>query len=217
MSSTEQVLSEFIDAWNAGRRPRALEYLARVPDGPERDELAEQIGTWLEIAPTPEYDPGTRAQIRGEPAVRHVFEAVGDDAGLWPAVIPQLRARTGLSIRQIAARLVERFEVGGGSEDRAAEYLERMERGELEAARVSRRLLDALGELLGASGRTLSDAGRLGGAMRPAAAGGALFRAGEDAGEWVARDIEALSRAAMTPAPPEMDELDRLFTGGPEG
>jgi hypothetical protein len=217
MSSTEQVLSEFIDAWNAGRRPRVIEYLGRVPEGAERDALAEQIGTWLEVAPTPAYDPGTRAQIRAEPAVRHVFDAVGEDAGLWPAVIPQLRAGAGLSIREVAVRLIERFDLGAGSEDRAAEYLERMERGELEAARVSRRLLDALGELLGASGRTLADAGRLGGAMRPAAAGGTLFRAGEDAGTWVARDIEALSRAAMTPAPPEMDELDRLFTGGPEG
>ena len=91
-----------------------------------------------------------------------------------------------------------------------------MERGDLEAARVSRRLLDALGELLGASGRTLADAGRVGGAMRPAAAGGTLFRAGEETADWVARDIEALSRAAMTPAPPEMDEVDRLFTGGPD-
>jgi hypothetical protein len=29
-------------------------------------------------------------------------------------------------------------------------------------------------------------------------------------------DIEALSRAALTPAPPPMDELDRLFLGGPD-
>jgi len=217
MSSTEQVLSDFIDAWNAGRRPRAGEYLARVPEGPAREELAEQIGTWLELAPTPAFDEATRAEIRAEPVVQHVLAAVGEDAGLWPQVIPQLRARAGLSVGSLAALLVERFGLGGGSEQRAADYLERMERGELEAARVSRRLLDALGELLGASGRTLSDAGRLGGAMRPAAAGGTLFRADEEAGRWVARDIDALSRAAMSPAPPEMDELDRLFTGGPDG
>jgi hypothetical protein len=216
MSSTEQVLSEFVDAWTAGRRPRVIEYLARVPDGPERDALAEQIGTWLEVAPAPPYDPATRAQIRAEPAVRHVLGAAGEDAGLWPTVLPQLRVNAGLSVPQVAARMVDRFGLGGGTADRAADYLERMERGELEAARVSRRLLDALGELLGASGATLAAAGRLGGAMRPAAAGGTLFRAGEDAGAQVARDIEALSRAAMRPAPPPMDELDRLFTGGPE-
>jgi hypothetical protein len=27
-------------------------------------------------------------------------------------------------------------------------------------------------------------------------------------------DLEALSQAAMAPAPPPMDELDRLFVGG---
>jgi transcriptional regulator with XRE-family HTH domain len=217
MSSPEQVLSEFIDAWNAGRRPRVGEYLARLPEGPGRDDLADQIGTWLERAPAPEHDDATRARIRAEPAVQHVLEAVGGDAGLWPQVIPSLRARAGLSVGELASRLVERFGLARDSEQRTVDYLERMERGELEAARVSRRLLDALGDLLGASGRTLADAGRLGNAMRPAAAGGTLFRAGDEAGEWVARDIEALSVAAMSPAPPPMDEVDRLFVGGPEG
>jgi hypothetical protein len=216
MSTPEQVLSEFIDAWNAGGRPRVREYLERVPDGAARDALADQISTWLELAPAPEHDEAGRAQIRAEPAVRHVLEAVGGDAGLWPQVIPSLRTRAGLSVGEVASRLVGRFGLARESEPRTVEYLERMERGELEAARVSRRLLDALGELLGASGRTLADAGGLGAAMRPAAAGGTLFRAGQDAAEWVARDIETLSRAAMSPAPPPMDEVDRLFVGGPE-
>ncbi|HSD81208.1 MAG TPA: hypothetical protein VLB47_11115 [Solirubrobacteraceae bacterium] len=215
MSTIEKVLSDFIDAWNAGRRPRVLDYLARVPEGSERDELADQLTTWLEVAPTPDYDAPARARIRAEPAVRRVLEAAGDDAGLWPDVIPRLRARAGLSIRELAARLVERLKLGGGDEERAADYLQRLEQGELEPSRVSRRLLDALGELLGVGGATLRDTGGLGGALRPAAAGGTLFRAGAGADEWVVQDIEALSRAALTPAPPAMDELDRLFTGGP--
>ena len=35
----------------------------------------------------------------------------------------------------------------------------------------------------------------------------------------IAEDIDALSRAALAPAPPSspMDELDRLFLGGPNG
>ncbi|MEA2289995.1 MAG: hypothetical protein QOD55_1992 [Solirubrobacteraceae bacterium] len=216
MSTTEQVLSDFIDAWNAGRRPSVREYLSRVPEGAPRDDLADQISTWLEVAPTPDYSDATRAEIRADPVVQHVFDAVGNDAGLWPQVIPQLRARAGLSVAQVATRLVERFGLGGGSQERTADYLERMERGELEPTRVSRRLLDALGELLGASGRTLSDAATFGGGLRPASAGGTLFRAEEGAGDWVAQDIEALSRAAMRPAPAPMDDLDRLFTGGPE-
>jgi hypothetical protein len=214
MSTTDKVLSDFIDAWNAGERPRVREYLSRVPDGAERTELAEQISTWLEVAPAPELSPEARAQVRSEPAVEHVLSAVGDDAGLWPEVIPRLRARAGLSVGQVASRIVARFGLGTGSEERTADYLQRLERGELEPSRVSRRLLDALGELLGTSPGTLREAGRVGGGLRTAAAGGTLFRSEGDAGGWVAQDIEALSRAAMREAPAPMDELDRLFTGG---
>lgn len=215
-TSSDEVLSEFIDAWNAGRRPRVLEYLGRVPEGAGRDELAEQIAAWLEVAPAPELDPAARARIRAEPAVARALEAAGSQAGLWPVLIPRLRVRAGLSIGDVAARIVERFGLGAGDEERAATYLERLEQGELEPTRVSRRLLDALGDLLGAGGRTLAEAGALGG-PRAAAAGAALFRGGGDAGDQIAEDLDVIGAAAMTPAPPPMDELDRLFAGGPGG
>ncbi|HEV2753428.1 MAG TPA: hypothetical protein VGV36_06285, partial [Solirubrobacteraceae bacterium] len=138
--------------------------------------------------------------------------------GAWPAMLPRLRARAGLGLGELASRLVALLGLGAGGENqRAAAYLERMERGELGPDRVSRRLLDALGTLLGLSGRSLAElGGPVPGAPRPAAAGGTLFRAQEDAGDPLAHDIEVLSRAAMAPAPPPMDELDRLFVGGPD-
>ncbi len=122
--------------------------------------------------------------------------------------MPALRAHAGLSISELASRLVERLSLDRSDTDRAADYLERLESGRLDPSRVSRRLLDALSALLGFPGAlTVS-------APRPAA--GTMFRAAADAGDWVRDDIEVLSRAAMAPAPPPMDELDRLFTGGPE-
>ena len=215
MSTPEKVLSDFIDAWNAGRRPRVHEYLEQVPSGPQRDELADQLSAWLEIAPTPAYSADARAAIRAEPVVQEVLATVGEDAGLWPVLLPRLRARAGLGVREVAAALLDRLGVGSANEERAADYLQRMERGQLRPEGVSRRLLDALGDLLGVSGSSLADAGA-GGALRPAAAGGTLFRADEDAGRWLAEDIEVLSQAAMAPAPAPMDELDRLFCGGPD-
>ena len=198
MSTNDQVLNDFIDAWNAGHRPRVREYLARLPDGRERDELADQITSWLEVAPTPSYDEETRAEIRAEPIV----------AGALAGPMPALRAHAGLSISELASRLVERLSLDRSDTDRATDYLERLESGRLDPSRVSRRLLDALSALLGFPGAlTVS-------APRPAA--GTMFRAAADAGDWVRDDIEVLSRAAMAPAPPPMDELDRLFTGGPE-
>lgn len=215
MTGPDQVLSDFIDAWNAGRRPSVREYLRRVGDH-QRDDLAEQIATWLELAPPPPYDEEARAAIRSEPAVRAVLS--GEGAGAWPTLLPRLRRRAGLGLSELAGRLVAALRLGGAGEaGRVAAYLEEMERGELGSDRVSRRLLDALGPLLGVSGRSLADlGGRPGASVRPAAAGGMLFRAGGDADELVAGDIEVLSRAAMAPAPAPMDELDRLFLGGPD-
>ena len=204
MSEHEQILSEFIDAWNAGQRPRVGEYLARVASD-ERDALADAISVWLATAPAPELGEAARAEVRASPVVAQVLA----DEGAWPAVLPQLRSRAGLSVRDVAAWLAERFSLRDA--DRTEAYVEQMERGELGPDRVSRRLLDALGGLLGVSGGSLADLG-----FRPAAASATLFRADEDHGEWIAQDIDALSRAAMTPAPPPMDELDRLFLGGPD-
>jgi len=51
MTSIDLVLGEFIDAWKAGQRPVVDEYLERVPAA-ERDELAEQLLSWLSIAPS---------------------------------------------------------------------------------------------------------------------------------------------------------------------
>ena len=217
MFSTDLLLSEFIDHWNAGRRPDAREYLRRVPEGEARTRLAQGIEAWLELAPTPELDAQTRATIRAEPVVQRVFAAVGEDAGLWPQVLPGLRSRSRLSIGQLAGRLVERFSLEADDKGRTADYLERMERGDLEPTRVSRRLLDALAELLGVSPGTLADAGSFGRGLRPAAAGGTLLRAEGQAEDWVTDDLAVLSRAAMEPAPPSLDEVDRLFLGGPEG
>jgi len=198
MSTNDQVLNEFIDAWNAGRRPRVREYLARLPDGRDRDELAEQITSWLEVAPTPSYDEETRLAIRADPIV----------AGALAGPVPALRARAGLSISELASRLIDRLSLDRKDTDRAAGYLKQLETGALDPSRVSRRVLEALGALLDVPARALFEP-----APRPA--GGALFRAAADAGDWVRDDLELLSQAAMAPAPPPMDELERLFTGGP--
>lgn len=214
-SSAEQLLSEFIDDWNAGRRPDVRAFLKRAPEGDERALLAEQLGDWLALAPTPAYDAPARAAIRAEPTVQRLFAAAGEDAGLWPAVLPAMRERSRLSLGQLATRVAERFGFGAGETTRTEAYLEQLEQGELEPSRVSRRLLDALADALGVSPGALADAGAFG--LRPAAAGGTLFRSDGDVEPWVAGDLDILSAAASEPAPAgSLDEVDRLFLGGPD-
>ena len=205
----DMVLSEFIDAWNAGRRPRIDAYLDRVAPA-ERDELGEQIESWVLMAPGPEYDEDALAQIRAEPALAGALGEIADQPELWPEVLPRLRERAGLRLRDLAARVTAAFglERPGG----ARGVLPRADGARRAGAtRVSRRLLDALGTALGAN---LAGGGDHQGGRAP---GLALFRADEEAGASFEEELEILSRAALTPAPEPMDELDRLFLGGPDG
>src|SRR5215216_2733097 len=63
----EQVLSEFIDAWNAGTRPDVDDYIARVPEE-EQAALSEELLAFMTFAPTPEYSDVALAAIREEAA-----------------------------------------------------------------------------------------------------------------------------------------------------
>ncbi len=209
MSVIEQILGEFIDAWNAGRRPRIEDYLERASEA-DRDELAAQLATWLEIAPTPSYDEPTSAAVSSEPALLRALETAATIRSPLSARLPTLRERAGLAVRDVAQRLVAIF--GLEDEQRAAAYLEQIERNEIDSSRLSRRLLDALAAILGADRDQLT-------VGRPAmAAGQAFYRAEKDTNRWIAEDLDALSRAALAPAPASnpMDELDRLFLGGPD-
>ena len=207
MSTVDEILGEFIDAWKAGDRPDLDAYLERVPAG-DRDELAAGIAAWLGVAPTPDYPPPTRAAISAEPAMRAALRAAEALRPPLPESLPVLRERAGLGIRDVAARLAERF--GLDDRDRTVAYLEELERGELDAGRLSHRLVDALSEMLGAVRIALPSP------PAPAAPSQAFFRADEEAEDWIVQDIDALSRAALAAAPAPMDELDRLFLGGPD-
>jgi hypothetical protein len=211
MTTVDRLFSDFVDAWNRGEDPRVEHVLAQAAPG-DREALRALLRDWLAIAPTPALQPPAAAAVAGDPLLRGVLEATGRDAGAWPELLPRLRERAGLSVRAVAEQLVASFGLRG-QEDRAAAHLERMERGELDASRVSHRLLAALGTVLGVPGEALAEAGTL--RFRPAAAPSPLFRAGGEPVPALAEDFAALAAAAAAPAPPRMDELDRLFLGGP--
>jgi transcriptional regulator with XRE-family HTH domain len=206
-ATIEQLVGEFIDSWNLGRRPDLREYLARA-DPAERDELADQLATWLEVAPTPAYDEDTLTQIRSEPALVAALAAADAQPEPLAQRLPVLRQRAGLAIGELARRLTAIFDLSDA--ERAADYLTRLERDELDERRLSRRLIDAIGAILRIDPDRLLP-------RPPLAAAQTFFRAEDGSQRWEMRDIDALSRAALAPAPEPMDELDRLFLGGPAG
>ncbi|MEI2702208.1 MAG: hypothetical protein V9E83_07385 [Baekduia sp.] len=211
MTSTEKALGEFIDAWKAGERPQVDDYLQRVPKS-DRDELAEQLLSWLSVAPTPPYDEATRAQIAAEPAVLAAVDALDAVVLPLPERVATLRSRAGLAITDVASRLAAAFGLGG-QEARTATYLEQLEDDELDTSRLSQRLRDALASILGADPDLLAPSPAW--SAGPAQASPAMWRADEAPDAEVAEAFEQFAAAAMAPAPEPMDELDRLFLGGP--
>jgi len=209
----DRLLSEFIDAWNAGRRPDAGSYLERA--GPEaRADLADSIAAFVTWAPTPDYDDDALAAIAAEPIVRETLGAAREPAGLWPSLISRARQRAALTSTDLAAALARALELPARSEPKARAYLEEMEAGSLDPAGVSRRLLDALARLLGLSPAELEGAGDIGAWGAPPVPAAAVFRAEGAAAEAVQEDLEVLADALAAPPAEPWDEVDELFRGG---
>jgi transcriptional regulator with XRE-family HTH domain len=205
---TDRILSDFVDAWNAGRRPDVDSYLARAPDA-ERAALASEITTFLAFAPTPDYDDAALAAIRAEPAVLAAGAALETPGGLWPQLLPRLRERAALSTGELASRLVAVLGLGADRERKTRGYLEQLEAGALEPRGLSARLLDGLSRVLEVPRGALEGAGAL--AAPPAAA---LFRAEGEAAEALRADLDVIADALAAPAGGEWDDVDELFRGG---
>jgi hypothetical protein len=211
MPTREELLSEFIDAWNAGRRPHVEDYLERAPAN-DRDELASLIATFLEEAPTPDYSDETFAAILEEKAVAEAARLPEGESGFWPALLPRLRNRARLKRDEVVQRLAEALAVTGKAE-KVHRYYHEMETGTLDPAGVSGRVIDALAGILGADAHEIERAGSFHPAIgsKPAA----LLARAENTGDDLDEDFRVNAVATRgRAAPRDWDEVDRLFLGG---
>jgi hypothetical protein len=208
----DRILSEFIDAWNSGRRPDVDEYLARVNES-ERDEFAGELTAFLAFAPTPRYSDEALKAIRSESIVAEALSSAEGRAGVLPSLLVKLRSRLGLSNAEVAGELVRSLELPEDRAPKTAGYLERLERGELEPSRVSTRVFEALARLFGVPRGELEGAGDVGGWASPAAPA-AAFRASAEAADEAAPHLDLLAKGLTTPGDAARDEVDDLFLGG---
>ena len=204
--SADQILSEFIDAWNAGARPDVDDYVARAADD-ERAELAEQLIAFLSVAPTPAYSDEALAAIRS---------GLPTTTAPLPQLLVHLRARLGLSAADLAGRLVDDLGLGEKAAPKTTGYLERLERGALDPAGVSRRVFDALARVFAVPRSELEGAADLGSwvAVPVAPAAAPVFRADAPAARQVERHLEVLADALHSPGQIVRDDVDQLFLGG---
>lgn len=206
----DRVLSEFIDSWNAGRRPDIDEHLERVAEA-DRPTLLEDITSFISWSPTPSYDEQTLNAIRAEPAMVEALSRHRRAEPSWAELLRERREALSLSTSELASRLVGRLGLAAKSATKAERYLAQTERGELDPSRFRPKLLDALAETLQTSRKQLGGAAWR--SMAPAAPA-AAFRAEKEAAEYIRDDLELLADMAAAPSEKDWDEVDELFRGG---
>jgi len=211
MSDVERLLREFQLDFEAGGALRPSDVLARV-GGADRRELEALVDAYLARAPRRPFDPEAFAASPAQALVDDLAEALEDEAGTWKVVLPRLRDAAQLKRSELVRRLATGLGMAG-REEKVARYYHEMEQGRLEPARVSERVLAVLAELLGTTAERLREAGS---ALRVAdepPAAMTFARAARPAEE----HLELMEAVPPSPAPGEQpDEVDRLFTGGPE-
>lgn len=213
MSEIQRLLAEYIAEHRAGGEADPRAYVSRAASA-DRTELAALIDSYLARAPRQPFDADGYRGSTAERTVDELERALRGQAGLWPALLPQLRNRAGLRRSQLVERLSVALGVSNQT-SKVAAYYHRMEQGLLPAQGVSDRVLEALGQIIGESAQALRQSGR----SLAAAAGGPPPPARSFARR---TSVEGPVAAAGAPATPhsgaseaaEWDEVDRMFCGG---
>jgi hypothetical protein len=185
------------------------DYLGLVPRS-ERAELAELLSIFFmreAVAAGPErVDP---ERYEHALAVLDRLSSTGA-AGNLPAALAELRRTRRLRRDDVVGALAERFGVRGAGRDRLRRSYHELETGQLAGRGLSRRLLDALGEIFRVDPEDLAAAASR--AAPPTTRAARAF--GRGVGE-----VEAV--AGMRGTEPARDEAERLvddlFRGGADG
>ena len=205
MTQVNDLLREYKQAHRAGSGD-PQPFLSRAPAA-DRALLAALIEGYLENAPRRDFVGDEFLEAPAAPVAEAIQRSLAGAGGLWPALLPRLRAQAQVKradlVRELAARL------GAESkQDKVAGYYHQMEQGLLPANGVSDTVLEALGKIVGVATESLRKAGAL--------PGPGPVRTDEAAAFTRRTEVSAAAPAARATdeAPEEWDEIDRLFRGG---
>jgi hypothetical protein len=210
MTDVEQLLRDYIREHRAGGEADPRAFVSRVDGRTDQRELEALIDAYLEHAPRAPVDT-TATSVAAEAVVDEVLRELDAPVQTWRVLLPTLRMQARLKRDELVRRLSEALGVAG-HEQKVARYYNAMEHEQLEAARISSRVYEALAALVNTSAEALRRA-----APQPPRAEMTDFAFARSA-PWES-DPDAV--AAPAPAPPASlasavpwDEVDELFRGG---
>ena len=201
MSTVDELFERYKAAFAAGEGNDPSPYLDQVGGG-DRRELEALIDGFLARGARPSFSAEAFAAAQATPLAQRVMASLNET---WPELLPAARDRAGILRSELVTRLAEALGVGP-RRDKVERYYHQMEKGLLEPAGVSERVLTALSEIVGVSVERLRAAGRT---LPPPPSSAPTFARAASRSQMAAPPA-LRSRSA----PQEWDEVDELFRGG---
>ncbi|MGH2744402.1 MAG: hypothetical protein ACRDN8_18375 [Thermoleophilaceae bacterium] len=212
MTDVERLLTEYQEAHRSGGQADPRPYLAQV-SGVDRELLAGLIDAYLAHAPRRSFSAVAFGESRAASVAEEVQRSLAGASGMWPALLPRLRARARLRRAELVAQLAARLGAQA-QQDKVGLYYHQMEQGLLPEAGVSDTVLEALGKIVDSTASALRKAGRMPAPGPPRTDEGAVFARATFGEPAVPAPADAEEPAARERRAEEWDEVDRLFRGG---
>lgn len=205
MADVTGLLGQFIAEDRAGATPSPREYLEQL-SGTDRDELEALIDHYLAEAPRRRFDEAAFAHSPARTLSDELARSLSGAGGTWPALLPRLRHRARLRRAELITQLAAGLGVAG-RESKVGAYYHRMEQGTLPESGIDDRVLEVLGQLVGATAESLRAAGRAttGTASSPSDVAFARIAAPDPAFEYGLPPLAG-------PRTADRDEVDELFS-----
>lgn len=227
MPDVDTLFRDYVAEHRSGGRADPSGYLEQL-EGADRRELRALIDGYLSRAPGKAWDAAAYAGSPTERAAKSIAAEwdeweLADEPQPWTELLPALRNRAQVKRRELVEKLAEAIGFPADVE-RVGAYYHQMETGRLPSEGVSNRVLRALGELLGESAERLRAAGSAIGAGQDQAEVNTRVAFARKAIQDPDYIVDASAPAPAAAPPPgsaeaaehEPDEVDRLFTGGPD-
>jgi hypothetical protein len=212
MTDVERLLIEYKEAHQGGGEADPRPYLARV-SGVDRELLGGLIDAYLAEAPRRPFSAAAFGESRAAPVAEEVQRSLAGAGGMWPALLPRLRARARLRRAELVAELAARLGAQA-QQDKVGLYYHQMEQGLLPESGVSETVLEALGKIVDSTGSALRKAGQMPAPGPPRTDEGAVFTRATYGEPAAAAPGDESEPAARERPAEEWDEVDRLFRGG---
>jgi hypothetical protein len=215
----EEAFMVAVDDLNAGRLHENPNHYLRTVPALRHDEFTRRLTALMAAR-----GPGSNDDITSEAydAALSAVSAVNASAGstgILPGALCQLRKIRGIERNTVIDALAAEYQVGPAGRDVLRRYYHQLESGALIGPNIAHRLLRSLAKLFD------SDAEDFIAAVRPSKRSNAarptltlapsLGRSAGEAETWHAPDQAAEGRHFVGPDP-DVELVERLFTGGPD-